>query len=136
VLALEIAIRGSAIHTNNLNLDIDLDETLGERVDLDKTWIDCAIETTKFGDETDITLRNGLVRVGTEDTAWNSTHGSNARTQGVDHASIPAMSSLVAFASKCLRIRRLKILSLWWFDIDQRVVTARSVCWAKSNAVC
>lgn len=126
------------IHTNNLDLDIDLDETFGERVDLDKTWIDCAVETTELGDQTDITLRDRLVRVGTEDTAGNSSHGSNARTEGVDHTSIPAMVALIAFTSESLRIGWLEIFSLWWLNIDQWIIAAtRSMRWAESHsAIC
>ena len=36
--------------TNDLDLNIDLDEPLGKRVDLDETWINCAVEPTEFRD--------------------------------------------------------------------------------------
>jgi hypothetical protein len=64
--------------TNDLNLDIDLDKTFTERVDLDETGINSAIESTEFGDETDVTLRDRFVGVGTDDAAGNGTHSSNA----------------------------------------------------------
>ncbi len=64
--------------TNDLNLDIDLDETFTERVDLDETGINGAIEPTEFGDETDVTLRDRLVGVRTDDATGNGTHSSNA----------------------------------------------------------
>ena len=69
---------------DNLDLDIDLDETLRERVDFDKTWVDGAIETTEFGDETDVALRDGLVWVGAADAAWDGAEGTNAGTESVD----------------------------------------------------
>jgi hypothetical protein len=43
-------------HTNNLNLDINLDKLLAERIDLDQTRIDRSVEATKLGDQTDIAL--------------------------------------------------------------------------------
>jgi hypothetical protein len=43
-------------YLNDLDLDIDLDKTFTERVDLDETGINSAIESTEFGDETDVTL--------------------------------------------------------------------------------
>lgn len=63
---------------NNLDLDIDLDETLRERVDVDETWVDGAREATELGDETDITLVDGLVGVGTDDAARNGTTSTDA----------------------------------------------------------
>ena len=64
--------------TNNLDLDIDLDELLGQRVDLDKTWVDCAVKATKFGHETNVSLADWLVWVGADDTARDSSQASNA----------------------------------------------------------
>ena len=55
------------IFTNNLNLDIDLEETFTERVDLDETGIDRAVESPELGDQTDVTLRDGFVGVRTAD---------------------------------------------------------------------
>jgi hypothetical protein len=49
-----------------------------ERVDLDETGINSAIESTEFRDETDVTLRDRFVGVRTDNAAGNSTHGSNA----------------------------------------------------------
>jgi hypothetical protein len=60
--------------TNNLNLDIDLNETFTERIDLNKTWVDCTIESPEFGDQANITLRNRFVWVGTADTARERAH--------------------------------------------------------------
>jgi hypothetical protein len=65
------------IHTNDLNLDIDLNKTFTERVDLDETGINSAIESTEFGDETDVTLRDRFVGVRTANAAGESAHGSN-----------------------------------------------------------
>jgi len=65
------------IHTNNLNLDIDLNEAFAERVDLDETWINSTVESTEFGHEADVTLRDRFVGVRADDTAGNGTHSSN-----------------------------------------------------------
>ena len=65
-------------HTNNLNLHIHLNQFLGQRVDLDQTGVDCAIEATEFGDETDVSLTDWLVGVGAHDTAWNGSAEPNA----------------------------------------------------------
>lgn len=46
---------------DDLDLDVDLDEVLGEWVDLDKTGIDCTRETAELGDQTDISLCDRLV---------------------------------------------------------------------------
>ena len=58
---------------NNLNLDIDLNERFGERVDLDKTRVDGTSETSKLGDETDVTLLDRLVWIRAADAARNRT---------------------------------------------------------------
>lgn len=43
--------------TDDLDLDVDLDEVLGKRIDPHETRIDSARESAKLGDETDGTLR-------------------------------------------------------------------------------
>lgn len=70
--------------TNDLDLDIDLDELFGQRVDLDETGVDGAIEATEFGDETDIPLTDWLVRVGAHDAARDSTTETDACPERVD----------------------------------------------------
>jgi hypothetical protein len=82
------------LHTNDLNLDIDLNETFTERVDLDETGVDSAIEATKLGDETDVTLRDRFVGVRTANAAGESSHGSNTLAQGVDCAKMSALCDL------------------------------------------
>ena len=77
-------------HLHNLNLDIDLHERFGERVDLDETRVDGASETTELGDETNVALLDGLVRVRAADAARNRTEGTDGRTQSIDHAAVPA----------------------------------------------
>lgn len=69
---------------NDLDLDIDLNETFGEWVDLDQTRIDCAGETTELGDKTDVTLTNGLVWVGADETTWDRTAETDATTESID----------------------------------------------------
>ena len=37
-------------HTNDLNLYVDLNQFLRQRIYLHQAWVDSAIEATKFGD--------------------------------------------------------------------------------------
>jgi hypothetical protein len=62
---------------NDLDLDIDLDETLRERINPDQTRIDSALEATELGDKADISLSDGLVRIRAEDAAGDCTAKSN-----------------------------------------------------------
>ena len=73
-------------HTNDLNLYVDLDELLRQRVDLHETWVDGAIEATELGDETNVSLADWLVWVGANDAAWDGTAATDERTEGVDYA--------------------------------------------------
>lgn len=75
------------MHTDNLNLDVHLDELLRKRVDLDQTWIDGAVEATEFGDETDVPLVDGLVRVRADDTAWDGTTETKTAPEVIDYMS-------------------------------------------------
>lgn len=89
-------------HLDNLNLDIDLDERLRERVDLDETRVHSSCETSEFGDETDISLGDGLVWVGADDAARNRSQVTDDGAERVDHASVPAwtvVSTLAAMRS-------------------------------------
>lgn len=69
---------------DNLDLDVDLDKTLAEGVDLDQTGVDSLVETAELGDEADVTLTDTLVRVGAADAAGNGTERTDARAEGVD----------------------------------------------------
>lgn len=68
-----------------LDLDINLDETLAERIDIDQTGVDSLVELAELGDETNITLLDVLVWVGADDAAGNGTHASNESTEGIDY---------------------------------------------------
>jgi hypothetical protein len=76
-LATVRAVTVADILTNNLNLDIDLNKTFAERVDLNETGINSAIESTEFGDQTNVTLRDRFIGVRTADAAGEGTHSSN-----------------------------------------------------------
>lgn len=52
---------------DDLDLDVDLDEIFGERVDFHETWVDCACEAAKSGYEADVSLGYGFVWVGADD---------------------------------------------------------------------
>ena len=69
---------------NDLDLDIDLNEALGERIDLDETRVDGTRKATEFGDETNVTLRDRLVGIGADDAAGNGSAETNALTEIVD----------------------------------------------------
>jgi hypothetical protein len=56
---------------HDLNLDINLNKSLGERVDLDQARVDGAREATELCDQADIALGDWLVRVRADDTAGN-----------------------------------------------------------------
>ena len=71
-------------HANDLDLDIDLDQFLRQRIDVDKTRVDCAIEATEFGDETDISLADSLVWVRADDAAGNGAHATDEGTESAD----------------------------------------------------
>lgn len=116
---------GPLLLTNNLNLDVDLNQLLRERVDLDETRVDSASKTTEFGDETNITLRDRSVGVGADDTARNSSKVTNDGTKGVDHASVPSMLGVVFGVGLDNRgVGRLQVLTARRLDLDERVVVA------------
>jgi hypothetical protein len=79
-----IPYQNTITRTNNLDLDIDLDETFTKRVDLDKARINSAIEATEARHQSNITLRDGLVWVRAADTAREGATGTNASTEGVN----------------------------------------------------
>jgi len=105
--------------TDNLNLDINLGERFGERVDLDETRVDGARKATELGDETNITLVDGLVGVRAAETAGNSTESTNGRTESVDHAAIPAGARcILSVGLDDLGVRWLQVLATWRLNID------------------
>lgn len=60
-----------ARRTNNLYLDIDLDQFFGQRIDFDKTRVHGPIETAKLGHETNVPLADGLVWIRADTAAWD-----------------------------------------------------------------
>ena len=58
---------------DDLDLDINLDEALRERVDLNQSRIHGAVEAPEFGDKADVSLRDGLVWIRAEDAARDCT---------------------------------------------------------------
>jgi hypothetical protein len=69
---------------DDLDLDIDLDKLLRQRVHVDKTWVDSAGETTELGDQTDVSLIDRFVRIGADEAAWNGAGCTDAAAKGVD----------------------------------------------------
>lgn len=71
-------------HLDNLDLDVDLDDALRQRVDLDQAWVDGLVEAAELGDEADVALVDVLVGVGAADAAWDGAEGTNQGAQAVD----------------------------------------------------
>lgn len=69
---------------NDLDLDIDLDDALRQRVDFDQAWIDSLVEAAKLGDEADVTLVDVLVWVGAANATWDGAESTNKGSQAVD----------------------------------------------------
>jgi hypothetical protein len=69
---------------DDLDLDVDLNELLGERVDVDETRVHGAREATELCYQANIALRHGLVGVWAAETAWDCAEGANDTTKGVD----------------------------------------------------
>ena len=72
-------------HTNYLDLDINLNETLGQRIDLDKTRVNSAVKSPKLGHKPDIALRNGLVWIRADDAARNSSAETDTCAKRVNY---------------------------------------------------
>ena len=73
-----------AWHLDDLDLDIDLNEALGERIDENETRVNGASELAELGDQADVSLRYWLVRVRADDAAGNGTEETDARSKRVD----------------------------------------------------
>ena len=130
----------AVLHTDNLNLHIDLNQLLGEWIDLDQTRVHGAVKATELGDQTDVSLANRLVRVWAHDAARDRSAETDTRPQVVDcaqsvnreinrsdecghtHRSIPAMGAgILALALQDLRIGRLQVLTSRRLHVDQAV---------------
>jgi hypothetical protein len=69
---------------DNLDLDVDLDELLGEGVNVDETWVDGSRKAAELCYQANIALRHGLVGVWAAETAWDCAEGADDTTEGVD----------------------------------------------------
>jgi hypothetical protein len=72
------------LRTNDLDFDVNLDETFAEGIDFDKTRVDCAIKPTELGDQTDVTLRYRLIWIRANDAARDGSHSTDAVSKSVD----------------------------------------------------
>lgn len=79
---------------DNLDLDVDLDETLGQGIDLDQARVDCLVEFAKLGDQADVALADILIRVGAADATRNRAQGAHAGAEGVDYQVQTVVSSV------------------------------------------
>ena len=111
--------------TNDLDLDIDLDQAFGQRVDLDKTRVHSPCESSELGDEADVTLLDGLVGVRADDAARDGAEGSHDGSERVHHSSVPAVVVLVGIVRlDDARIAGLQVLPPRGLDLDYRLVEA------------
>ena len=78
-------------HLDDLDLDVDLDEPLAERVDLDEARVDGLVELAELRHQAHVALADLLVRVRAADAAGDGAEGARAHAEGVDHASVPAL---------------------------------------------
>ncbi len=69
---------------HDLDLDVDLDQALAERVDLDQAGVDGLVEAAELGDKADIALADALVGVGADEEAGDSADRADAGAEGVD----------------------------------------------------
>lgn len=69
---------------DNLDLDIDLNELLRKRVDVNETGVDSAGESTELSDQSDVSLIYRLVRVGAANAAWDGSESTHNATKSVD----------------------------------------------------
>lgn len=67
-------------HLDDLNFDIDLNELLAERIDLDETWIDSSIKASKLGDKTDIALIHWLIGIRADNATRNGSQTTDTRS--------------------------------------------------------
>lgn len=80
--------RKVSLRTNDLDFDVNLDETFAEWVDIYETRVDSTIKSTELGDQTDVTLRHTLIRIRADDTARNRPYSTNAVSEAVDYYAI------------------------------------------------
>jgi hypothetical protein len=90
--------RVGGTHTNNLYLDIDLDELLGQGIYLIEPRVHSASEAAKFGNQANIALGYGLVWVRTDDAAGDGSECPDDGASSVDHGTVPAVGVLTLVA--------------------------------------
>ncbi len=69
---------------DDLDLDVDLNEALAERVHLDETGIHGLVELAEFGDQANVALLYALIRVGAADAARHGAESANQSAQAID----------------------------------------------------
>jgi hypothetical protein len=74
----------------DLDLDVDLEEVFGQRVDLDEARVDGLVEAAELGDEADVALADALEGVREADAQRDGATGANELADGVGHGAVPA----------------------------------------------
>jgi len=104
---------------DELHLDINLDESFREWVDFDKTRVHCTRKATEPGYQANVALADGLVRVWTDDAAWDGTASTDDVAQSIHHASIPTVrAGIFGIVCNDLRVRRLEVFFLRRLNCD------------------
>lgn len=70
-------------HFNYLDLNVNLDKALRERIDLDEAGIDGTREFAELCDEADVSLGDWLVGIGADEAAWDGAEETNGGTKSV-----------------------------------------------------
>lgn len=112
--------------TDDLNLHVDLNQVLGERVDLHKTGIHSSGETAEPRNKTNVTLGHWLVWIRAAEAEWNGSQVTNAATEGVDHASVPPMLGIFGVGLDDRGVRWLQVFATWRFDVHNRFTDSRT----------
>ena len=100
--------------TNDLNLHIDLDQLLRQRIDLHQTRVHSAIEAAELRHQAYIALADGSVWVRAADAAGDGAKGSDDGSEVVDYAEKRTWSACVVFVWFW---HRWQFLDMQWTDV-------------------
>lgn len=68
-----------------MDLDINLDQSLAERIDLYKTRVDSFIEFPELGDKSDVALTDLLIGIRAANDAGNSPESTHTRADSINY---------------------------------------------------
>jgi hypothetical protein len=110
------------IHTNNLHLHVNCNETLRERVNFDQTGINGARKATESSNQANRSLLHRAIWIRAANAARNSTACSDERAESTNHCPVPSMATgIFLIRLQDLGVRRLKVFFTRWFNVNQTV---------------